>query len=398
MDTVAEPTEAVDNLPSSEDGMSFSNSLDAAFAKLDGASAEPQAHDEPTDQAEPEAQEEPTDQAEPEAQDEQSETSEGESETENPESSDDPLEALSEDIGDDWTPKAANRFKELKAELKTNRAELEQFQQKEAEYRSKIEELTGLTENKDFETLQEKLAEYEWQQALTDLEKTSAYDEAVGQPLASLMEQADILADKYGVNEDTLTEVLAMDDPTKQEEAIAELFPEASDRDKAKIFRIIDEIDPILERRKELYENADAALAEAKQLEESQRAVEAAEQAKLRKNVTKNVVERVQQKLPFLKGIEGVDFESIEKAASETDPSVLHPVDHAYNNVSAQLFPTVIRQYLQAQKEIESLTDRLAEFEDIEPSTSGQTKSSSGAPLSDDMSFEQRVSAALGAI
>ena len=378
MDQVAEPTEALDNLPSSDEGMSFSNSLDAAFAELDGAAVEPVAEPaEPTVEAEP---------AEPatEVDAEPAET--------------DPIEALSEDIGDDWTPKAANRFKELKAELKTNRSELEQFQQKEAEYRSKIEELTGLTESKDFETLQEKLAEYEQQQTLTDLENTAAYDEAVSTPLASLMEQADIIADKYGVNEDALTEVLAMDDATKQEEAIAEMFPEASDRDKAKIFRIIDEIDPILERRAELYENADAALAEAQQLEETQSAATAAEQAQFRQNVTQNVVERVQQKLPFLKGIEGVDFDAIEAAAAETDPAVLHPVDHAYNNVSAQLFPTVVRQYLQSQKEIESLTDRLAEFEDIEPATSGQTKSSSGAPLSDDMSFEQRVSAALGAI
>ena len=378
MDQVAEPTEALDNLPSSDEGMSFSNSLDAAFAELDGAAVEPVAEPaEPTVEAEP---------AEP-----ATEVDAEPAETE-------PIEALSEDIGDDWTPKAANRFKELKAELKTNRSELEQFQQKEAEYRSKIEELTGLTESKDFETLQEKLAEYEQQQTLTDLENTAAYDEAVSTPLASLMEQADIIADKYGVNEDALTEVLAMDDATKQEEAIAEMFPEASDRDKAKIFRIIDEIDPILERRAELYENADAALAEAQQLEETQSAATAAEQAQFRQNVTQNVVERVQQKLPFLKGIEGVDFDAIEAAAAETDPAVLHPVDHAYNNVSAQLFPTVVRQYLQSQKEIESLTDRLAEFEDIEPATSGQTKSSSGAPLSDDMSFEQRVSAALGAI
>ena len=387
MDQVAEPTEALDNLPSSDEGMSFSNSLDAAFAKLDGAAVEPVAEPaepavEPVaESAEPAVEAEP---AEPAAEVDAAET--------------DPIEALSEDIGDDWTPKAANRFKELKAELKTNRSELEQFQQKEAEYRSKIEELTGLTESKDFETLQEKLAEYEQQQTLTDLENTAAYDEAVSTPLASLMEQADVIADKYGVNEDALTEVLAMDDATKQEEAIAEMFPEASDRDKAKIFRIIDEIDPILERRAELYENADAALAEAKQLEETQSAAAAAEQAQLRQNVTQNVVERVQQKLPFLKGIEGVDFDAIEAAAAETDPAVLHPVDHAYNNVSAQLFPTVVRQYLQSQKEIESLTDRLAEFEDIEPATSGQTKSSSGAALSDDMSFEQRVSAALGAI
>jgi len=162
----------------------------------------------------------------------------------------------------------------------------------------------------------------------------------------------------------------------------------------------MEEVDPIIQRREQLYQNADAALAEAKQLEEQQLAANAAEQAQLRQNVTKNVVERVQEKLPFLKGIEGLDMQAIQQKAAETDPSVLHPVDHAYNAVSAQVFPTVVRQYLEMRKEVETLTDRLAEYEDAEPAMSGQTKASSvtGSGLSDDMSFEQRVNAALGAV
>jgi hypothetical protein len=148
-----------------------------------------------------------------------------------------------------------------------------------------------------------------------------------------------------------------------------------------------------------LYENADAALAEAKQLEEQQQAATAAENAQLRQNITKNVVERVQQKLPFLKGVEGLDMSAVQQKASDNDPAVLHPVDHAYNAVSAQVFPTVVRQYLEMRKEVESLTDRLAEYEDAEPAMSGQTKASaasSGVP--ENGTFEERVAAALGAV
>jgi len=379
-EAVEAPTN-VDALPDATEPSSFEASLEAAFASLDQAPAEP----EPEPAAEPE----------PEPVAEES----VEQDTGNQES-DDPIESLTEDLGDEWTPKAANRFKELKTELKTNRSELEQLRQQSKEYESKIQELTGLVENKDVEQLQSKLAEYEQQQALSNLEQTQAYRQAVTEPLAVLVEQADQIADKYEIDPDALVDIISLDDPQEQEEQLAELLPNASDRDKARIFRIMEEIDPIIQRRTSLYENADAALAEAKHLEEQQLAASAAEQAKLRQNVTRNVVERVQEKLPFLKGIEGLDMQAIQRKAAETDPAALHAVDHAYNAVSAQVFPTVIRQYLEMRKEVELLTDRLAEYEDAEPAMSGQTKVSSvtGSGFSDNMSFEQRVNAALGAI
>jgi hypothetical protein len=387
VEAAVEATEAVeaptniDALPDAAEPTSFEASLEAAFANLDQAPAEP----------EPAAEPEPEPVAEESVVEEQ--------DTGNEVQDTDPIESLTDDIGDEWTPKAANRFKELKTELKTNRSELEQLRQQSKEYESKIQELTGLAESKDVEQLQERLAEYEQQQALSNLEQTQAYQQAVSQPLEALVEQADQIADKYEVDSDALIDVLSLDDPQEQEEQLAELLPNASDRDKAKIYRIMEDIDPILQRREKLYENADAALAEAKQLEEQQSAAAAAEQAQLRQNITKNVVERVQQKLPFLKGIEGLDMSAIQQKASETDPTVLHPVDHAYNAVSAQVFPTVVRQYLEMRKEVESLTDRLAEYEDAEPAMSGQTKAPSArAGVSDNASFEERVNAALGAV
>ena len=395
-EAVEAPTN-VDALPDATEPSSFEASLEAAFASLDQAPAEPEPEPAAEPEPEPEPAAEPATEPEPVAE-ESVEQDTGDQESEDP--LDSLTEDLTEDIGDDWTPKAANRFKELKTELKTNRSELEQLRQQSKEYESKIQELTGLVENKDVEQLQSKLAEYEQQQALSNLEQTQAYQTAVSEPLAALVEQADQIADKYEVDPDALVDIISLDDPQEQEEQLAELLPNASDRDKARIFRIMEEVDPIIQRREQLYQNADAALAEAKQLEEQQLAANAAEQAQLRQNVTRNVVERVQQKLPFLKGIEGLDMQAIQQKAAETDPSVLHPVDHAYNAVSAQVFPTVVRQYLEMRKEVETLTDRLAEYEDAEPAMSGQTKASSvtGSGLSDDMTFEQRVNAALGAV
>lgn len=395
VEAAVEATEAVeaptniDALPDATEPASFESSLEAAFANLDQAPAEP----------EPVAEEPPAAESEPEPVAEESSEEVQDTEIQDTVQDTDPLESLTEDIGDEWTPKAANRFKELKTELKTNRSELDQLRQQSREYESKIQELTGLAENKDVEQLQERLVQYEQQQALSNLEQTEAYQQAVSKPLESLVEQSDQIADKYEVDSDALVDILALDDPQAQEEQLSELLPNASDRDKAKIYRIMEDIDPILQRREQLYENADAALAEAKQLEEQQSAATAAENAQLRQSITQNVVERVQEKLPFLKGIEGLDMSAIQQKASDADPTVLHPVDHAYNAVSAQVFPTVVRQYLEMRKEVESLTDRLAEYEDAEPAMSGQTKAPSArAGVSDNASFEERVNAALGAV
>ena len=164
VEAAVEATEAVeaptnvDALPDAAEPTSFEATLEAAFANLDQAPAEP----------EPVAEEPPAAEPEPEPVAEESPVEKQDTGNEVQES-DDPIENLTEDIGDEWTPKAANRFKELKTELKTNRSELEQLRQQSAEYESKIQELTGLAENKDVEQLQERLAEYEQQQALSNL-------------------------------------------------------------------------------------------------------------------------------------------------------------------------------------------------------------------------------------
>lgn len=311
-----------------------------------------------------------------------------------------PMDDLTEDVGDEWTPKAANRFKQLKTELKSSASELEQLRQKQVEYESQIKELTGLAENKDVEQLQTKLAEYEKKQMFSDLESTTAYKKAVTEPLNQLLQQSEQIAEKYDITVESLLDVFALTDPEAQQEQLAELLPNANDRDKAKLYRIMEDMDPIFERRAELFEKSAEALAEAKMLDEQTRNAEAGERLQLRKNVTRNVVERVEAKLPFLKGIEGLDLSAVREKAASVDPSVVHPVDFAYNAVSAQILPAVVREYVTLRKEVESLTDRLAEYEDAEPKMSGSQPSSKrlSQKAGADISFEDRVNAAFSSI
>ena len=355
----AEPvseTPAVEQLPNTAEPASFADALDAAFAKLDisdSYTGEPQET--------PEAKE--PEQSEPEPQEQQDATE--------PAAEEDPLEQLTEEV--DWTPKAANRFKQLKEELKGSRSELEQLRQLSKEQETRLQEMSALVENKDVEQLQAKLAEYEQERMFTNLEQTSAYQEAVTKPLGQLMEQADQLADKYEIDANALIDVLALDDAEAQDERLSELLPHASDRDKARIYRIIEEINPILERRKLLYDNVEEAAKEAALLAETKQKQELAERAQLRSNVTRNVVERITEKLPFVKAIDGLDIQAIQNKAASVDPTVIHPVDFAYNAVSAQLLPSIVKEYVGLRKEVEALTDKLAEYENAEPKMSGSS-------------------------
>lgn len=375
-------TAAVESIPTEESAPADTSFFDAIENALSGAQPEDQIETQPESQ--PEAQPE-----------QQEETPQAEAQETTTETEVDPMEQLSEDVGDEWTPKAANRFKQLKTELKSNRSELEQLQQTVKQQEQQISEMKGLTESEDLDQMRERIAEFERIQAVENLEGTQAYVEAVSEPLDKVFGTLNDLAEKYDVDPDHILDALDHETTEEQDEKIAELFYGASDRDKVKVYKAIEEIDPILERREELHQNAEDALNEAKYLEEQKRNAVAAEELKQRQAVTDNVVDRVLEKLPFLNGLE-IDMDAIKEKAFTTAPDVIHPVDYAYNAVAAQLLPRIVKEYFQTLKENDSLTDRLADFESAEPNISGRGPDGSTRPSSD-LDFASAIEAALGA-
>lgn len=376
------PENAVENIPAveqPEEAPSFADALEAALNDLSNPTPEPTP--EPAVEEAPEPAVEET----PEAVEEVAEESK----------SVDPIEDLSDDIGDNWTPKAANRFKQLKDELKTNQSEAEKLRQLVADQEQKIKEMSGLVENRDIDQLQDRIAIYEQEKVINDLESTDAYNEAVTQPLQEVVTQASEIADKYEIDPDALIDALSLDEADAQDQALMELLPNATDRDKARIYNIIDKIDPILDRRNHLMQNAEEALEEARALEEQQYNQELAEEARIRSVVTKNVAERVSEKLPFLSGVDGFDMNEVRESVSEINPETLHPVDFAYNAVAAKLLPVIVEQYIRTRKEAESLTDQLATYEEAEPTMSGSPKTDSANPRRSGLSFAESIEAAL---
>ena len=385
---VADP---IDSLPEEQPEMDFTAALDAAFENLNTVDTPPE-----TDETAETEVEETEAVTKDEAVEEQAEVSDDNSDDD----SFDPTSDLDDDIGDDWTPKAASRFKSLKAELKESTTELDQLRQQVSEQESKIKELSGMSDNPDYEDMKAKLESYEKEKMFSDLEDTDAYKNAVTKPLDNLMEQTKEIADKYDIDAEVLIDAFAQEDQTIQDETLAEILSEATDRDKAKVYRIIEDINPILERRTELLDNASEALNEANLAAAKKEEQLAAEKLQNRTNAARNVAERVKKKLPFLSGIEGLDMEAIQQKAAEVDPSVLHPVDATYNSISAQLLPTIVREYIGLKKEVDSLTDRLSEYEEAEPTMSGTSPTSKqvAGQSNKDASFADSIEAAFASI
>lgn len=362
---VSEPQDGVQSLestdPTSFGQSSFSDALDRAFAGLESGETSDQEDDQGYEEETEEGYEETEEGYEDEPEEGYEETEEGYEE--------DPTDQLSDDT--DWTPKAARRFQQLKEELKGSRKELDDLRQLSKEQESRLEELSAIAESEDIAQMQTRIDEYERDRMFANLETSRAYREAVDEPIQLLVAQADQIADKYGIDAGALIDVFTLEDSESQDERISEILPHASDRDKAKIYRILEEINPILEKRQKLYEHVAEATYESEMLDEAQRKQELAERARLRANVTQNVVDRIIEKVPFVNSLEGVDFAAIKNKAASIDPSVIHPVDFAYNAISAQLFPTIVREYVGLRKELDHLTDKLAEYESAEPKISG---------------------------
>jgi hypothetical protein len=382
--TLEAPVETpVDSMPD-EGGSSFLDSLNAAFAGLDenkplSEPVQPKVGDVPVSKDPLEGDVDPA------------------APVEEPKAAEDDFLSSDTELPDDWTPKAAHRFQQLKAELKQSRTELETLRQERVAFESQLQELKGAAESKNYETLEQKVKEYEQQRMLVDLESTQVFQESVSAPIEKLVGQAREIADRYDIDHDALLDAFALDDEAAQEEQLSEILVDASDRDKARIYRIIEELNPVFERRAELYKNVEEALSEAKFVEEERANAQAAERARERAQVTKVVADRLAEKVPFLSSFEGLDLQKVAAAAAEVDPSAVSTVDNSYNAIVGKLFPTIVKEYATLQKELDVLTERLATYQKAEPGFDASGGDGKRTPVADEeMGLNEALRRALG--
>jgi hypothetical protein len=372
MSTPAPETAVAETSPAPDNG-GFVESLDSFFASMDNPV-------EPTPQP-----------AQASVEDSPQEPTSASSES-------DPLSDLdSIEEPKNWTPEAARRFKELKSELKTYRSRAEELEQTVSQKEHRLQELQALANNPEYQQLQERIADYESQMLVNKLEDSHAYKTLVEQPLLNLVEEADSISQKYSLNSDALIDAISESDEAAQEELLTELLANVSDRDKFRVYKIIEEVHPILAQRDILRQNAQAALREAEELDNQRQQQTLAQRVQQRQEAASVVADKLKSKLTFLSNVDGVDMSAIAREAAELEPSTLDPVTGTYQAMAAKLLPKMAVQYMSLQKEIDTLTERLAEYDRAAPKAGGGSLNTSGTPTTaDGKSFLDAVTAAFG--
>lgn len=305
------------------------------------------------------------------------------------------LDALDEPK--DWTPQAARRFKELKSELKEYRTKAETYQSELAQREARLQELEAVSNNPEYQQLQDRVEQYEQRMLISDLENSNAFKQTIHEPLTHLVNEADSIATKYGIDSNSLLDVMAMGDEASQDERLSEVLADASDRDKSRVYRLIEEIQPILARRNAILENAAEAAQEAQAFDQQKQQAQLIERVQQRREAANAVAEKLQSKLTFLSSMDGLDIKQIAKEAAEVEPSTLDPVTGTYQAMAAKLLPKMAAQYISLQKEIDNLTSRLADFDRATPKAGGgATPSFNKSSVGGDKSFVDAVAAAFG--
>jgi hypothetical protein len=274
----------------------------------------------------------------------------------------------------DWTPEAARVFKNLRNDLKNERNTLRELTETLEQRENRIKELESFSPEVD--TLRQKIDEYESKLLVTRVEDTAAYKTLIEEPLRDIVSQSDQIADKYGVDPEQFFSALTLQDEAAQEEAISELLSSATERDRFKAYQLIEQLKPIAAQRDALRENSTEAMREIQELEQLRQREEAAYRMEHRKELANQIADRITSKLTFIKDFEGVDVKSIVKEAEATDHTLLPPVKAVYNQIAAELFPKVAREYVRMVRERDGLISKLAKYDSASPRVGGQPNSS----------------------
>jgi len=259
------------------------------------------------------------------------------------------------------------RFAEMRKETGTLKTELDAERQTRAQLESRVKEIEAAAARA--QELEEKIKGYEAKITVTNLTESEAYQEQIAKPLIGILERSDAIADSYGIDRDKLAETLEITDERTRKAAFKELTSGLDiDPDDALAMReLAREVQPLKARREELLANADKALTELsanKTRAEQEQTLRAAEE---RKETVDKVAKHITTKLPFIKTLEGVDFEGLVNSVKESDFNSLDTPNKAYSQIAAQLLPRLVRSYDKAIKEVERLSDDIAKYRNQTP-------------------------------
>ena len=189
-------------------------------------------------------------------------------------------------LDDLFKTKAGQAFQELKTDLRASR---QQHADEVAQLRREIEDArTGLVPATEFEALRREkevrdaeVADYERELALTRVEATRAYKDAVTKPLTALQSTIAGIARSGDLKTADILAALDATDLAEQDLLISEIAAAVPERQRFALYNLLPQYREVMEQEKFVRENARAALQliEERTQADSQRSRTASEQA-----------------------------------------------------------------------------------------------------------------------
>ena len=263
--------------------------------------------------------------------------------------------------------RVGRRIEMLKAERKTLNAHIAEKEETIKQRDSRLAELEAFATERD--DLLERVKGYEAEMSIAKLEKTPAFIKEVTEPEGKIVGNAMKIIEHYGLSEKDIFAALEEPDAMKRSAAFkAATSGMDVDPDHAyELRKLADEAQTVLARRAELYQNADAALAELGARTEKETATQVAARAEERVKATDLVVERIAKKLPFLNAI----VRGVADAAKGTNFEALDPQKQAYNVLMGEALPKLAVAHAKLQAQYDAALDEIAAFTKASPRVDG---------------------------
>lgn len=264
--------------------------------------------------------------------------------------------------------KAGYRIQALKEEIKTiYKPEIDRLQNELAQQQSKAEELKGVAQ--ELESLREYKTRMEAELGVVELTKTDAYQKEVGVPLDTIATGLKSLAEANEIDPGKLLDAALAPTAAERNKLIKDALSglDIDEADRYAIRRLIDDAQPLLDKKDEFYQNADKALLELKAKKETESAAAAAARAEDHRKATDMVAERVVKSLPFLKGT----IEEVAEGVKQLDLDALDSTNKAYYALAGAALPKVIAERNAVSEERDRLLDEIDTLKKALPVTPG---------------------------
>lgn len=235
---------------------------------------------------------------------------------------------------------------------------------------------------KELEELKKQHEEYEREIKAVRVESSKEFREAVIVPGQQIRDAATALAERNALAVDDIRRAFANPDVKARNEALSSLASNLNEVERMELYTLARDFVTVSNKRSQLLANSESAYQELEA-----RRVEAEQQAKSKtleswKSAAPNVWERMVQKAPMLKDIEGAD--AILNTVSSIDPANIPVAEQAYNSVSGRLLPPLIKSLKAQQLKVAELETALKGYQTSTPAAGPGMGASPAQPMDDD--------------